>query len=97
MSNQKHEWSWYGCWLVDWLTCDPISDGWGEDFYIWAKAYRKANPELDELTDLELINEHYEKAMEPIFNSWIFFIWEILQGPMYCIHWLWWQIKQKFF
>ena len=95
--SKQIEWDWYGCWVIDWLTHDPLSSNdWGE-FAIWAKAYRKANPELSELSDRELIEKHYCDAMQPLFNSWIFFVWQVLNGPMYYIHWLMWQLKRRFF
>lgn len=95
--NQQIKWKWWGTWVIDWLTYDPLSaNNWG-DFTIWAKAYRKANPELSEVSDFELIESHYTEAMEPVFSSWVFFVWRLLNGPMYCVHWAWWQLKQKFF
>ena len=95
--KKQIEWSWWGTWVIDWLTSDPLSEGhWGH-FAIWAKAYRETNPELSEASDLELIEEHYSEAMEPFFNSWIFFVWRLLNGPMYFLHWLVWQVNQRFF
>jgi hypothetical protein len=95
--KKQIKWDWYGSWVIDWLTSDPLSGDHWEDFGIWAKAYREANPELSEVSNLELIESHYTEAMEPLFSSWVFFIWWLLKGPMYCVHWLVWQIKQKFF
>lgn len=95
--KERIEWNWWGTWVIDWLTCDPLSDNNWTDFGIWAKAYREANPEFSEVSDLELIELHYEEAMKPVLQSWIFFIWQFLSFPMYCIHWVMWQLKQKFF
>lgn len=98
---RRIEWDWYGTWLLDWLTCDRddadfASSAW-LSFDIWAKAYRKANPELLEVSDLELIEEHYTEALQPVFDSWVFSIWLFLQWPMSCIHELVGRIKLKFF
>jgi len=92
------KWDWYGMWIVDWLTCeqgDFSASAW-ECFDIWAKAYRKANPDLQNTTDLELIEEHYCGAMEPVFRSWIFAIYLTLHWPLNAVHSLIWMIKRHF-
>ncbi|MEG4294290.1 hypothetical protein Q5692_38060 [Microcoleus sp. C2C3] len=94
---KREEWNWYGAWLVDWFTCDRDESGGWVAFDIWAKAYREANPELLEVSDFELIEKHYTKAMQPVFDSWVFFVWQFLQWPMSCIHQIVWRIKWKFF
>lgn len=90
-------WNWYGTWVVDWFTCDPLLDNNWTDFGIWAKAYREANPEFSEVSDLELVENHYTEAMEPVFRSWVFTVWQVLNFPMYCIHWAIWTIKRQLF
>ena len=99
-AKNPYDWDWWGFWVVDWLTCardaDFASSSW-LSFDIWAKAYREANPDFSEISDLELIEEHYTKVMQPVFNSWVFSIWLFLQWPMSCIHELVWRIKLKFF
>jgi hypothetical protein len=102
MSQHKREffnWDWYGCWIVDWLTCDDRNDfsasAWLA-FDIWKKAYLKVNPDLQSATDLELIEEHYCGAMEPVFHSWVFAVYLALHWPSKVVHSLIWTIKRQF-
>lgn len=95
----KVEWKWYGTWIVDWLTCDQgnlSSTAWAS-YDIWKKAYIEARPELSEATDLELIENHYSSAIEPVFNSWVFGIYLALQWPINTVRSTIWTIKRKFF
>jgi hypothetical protein len=91
---------WWGMWVIDWFTCDRdenfASSAW-LSFDLWAKAYRKINPELEKHSDLDLIENHYTEAMDIVFDSWVFSIWQLLQLPTTLVHQLIWQIKVKFF
>lgn len=91
---KKIEWDWYGTWIVDWLTC-AREEPW-ESYDIWEKAYLKANPELEDLSWLDLIHDHYSPAMEPVFNSLIMKIWLLLSWPSNTIRSFVWNIKRKF-
>ena len=95
---KRIEWDWYGCWLVDWLTCDRnnfSASAW-EAFDIWKEAYLKANPHLQDATDLELIEDHYCGAMEPVFRSWVFALYLALHWPLNTAISLIWTIKRQF-
>ena len=99
MKREQIQWSWYGIWILDWLTCDRedfSSSAW-QAFDIWKKAYLNARPEFSEATDLELIENHYCPAMEPVFNSWVFAVYLLLHWPLNTLHSLIWTIKRKFF
>jgi hypothetical protein len=71
------QWNWYGTWVFDWLYEE---NPW-ECFDIWQKAYILENPELDKLTTLELVANHYTQSLFPVENSLLMKVWKAL-------HWL---------
>ncbi len=96
---QKIEWDWYGTWVWDYLNLDTDSlytEAW-ESFHIWKKAYIQANPDLSELGDLDLIGEHYNEAMEPLFNSWLFKAWRLFYLPSQLFRSSTWKINRRIF
>jgi hypothetical protein len=81
--RQQIDWDWYGTWVIDYLTYDRDSlsdEAWGA-YDIWRTAYINANPDLEEASDLELIENHYCQSMKPILDSFVMKIWLFL-------HWL---------
>ena len=92
--NQQIKWNWWGTWVIDWLTHDQGDfslSAWGA-FDIWKKAYLKANPDL-QATDLELIEDHYIGAIEPVFRSWMFAVYLALHWPLNAVHSFIWTIR----
>lgn len=45
---------------------------------------------------LDLITNHYDKAMEPVFKFWVFDIWRCLHWSVATIRRAIWTIKRKF-
>ncbi|MCC3405188.1 MAG: hypothetical protein JGK17_06250 [Microcoleus sp. PH2017_10_PVI_O_A] len=91
MTNQN----WYGMWFWDYLNHDRdiiSSDAW-EAFDIWKKAYTQEHPDLAGVSDLDLVENHYEDAMEPVFDSWLFKAWRLFYLPSMTLRAIVWRLK----
>ena len=103
---QRIEWNWYGTWLVDYFCCNCPYDAYD----IWESAYLQEHTYLldaretltnEDLCDepgttLDLLTNHYHQSMQPIWDSWVFIIWQVLHWPLSTIHGFIWTIKRKF-
>lgn len=96
---KKIESNWYGMWVWDFLNLkrsDIADEAWAA-FDIWKKAYIQANPELSELNDLELIEDHYCEATSCLFDSWLFKAWLLFYLPSRLICTLTWEIRSEYY
>lgn len=89
-------WDWYGFWVWDYLNLEKQSIELEafEAFDIWKQAYLKANPDLEGLTDFELIDEgYYLQTMDPVFNSWLFKVWCLFYLPNRIVRSIIWKVR----
>jgi hypothetical protein len=84
-------------WFWDYLNLDRddiCTEAW-EAFDTWKKAYTHEHPDLAGVGDLDLVENHYKKAMEPVFDSWLFKAWYLFYLPSMTLRAIAWRLKLK--